>query len=109
MAKEAGGYAVTITASWSGKYIISVSAEGKDGKDYSASFILRTTFEPDQSDVQEQPDSTGEIISSDTLQEDPGFTSDDASDWGNQSDDAVDMIPDQSSEEFADESSGWES
>ena len=109
VAKEAGGYAVTITASWSGKYIISVSAEGKDGKNYSASFILRTTFESDQSDVQEQPDSTGEIISSDTPQEDPGFTSDDASDWGNQSDDAVDMIPDQSSEEFADESSGWES
>lgn len=109
VAKEAGGYAVTITASCSGKYIISVSAEGKDGKNYSASFILRITFESDQSDVQKQPDSTGEIISSDTPQEDSGFTSDDASDWGNQSDDSVDMIPDQSSEEFADESSGWES
>lgn len=116
VAWDSDGYMVTLVISSSGEFKITAQAKGKNGKTYTDYFILKA----DYSTSDDQQDSTNEIISSDTEQTDPGFTSDGTDSWADQGSDSVDMVPDQnnasadavpdqSTDDFSDESSGWES
>lgn len=103
--KITDGYNVTMVITSAGSYKITVSAKGKDGKDYIAAFILTAS---DSSELGQAGD-TDEIISSNTSQEDFGFISDDIDNLDDQNGTYVDMIPYQNSDVFSDEGSGWES
>ena len=104
-------YGVTIKGFQSGYFTITFNAVGADGTtNYTDSFQLaikeQSISEQNPSDISEtDPVNPGWT---ETPEEDSDFTSDDATGWGEQNNDYVDIVPDDDGEGFTGDSGNWE-
>lgn len=104
-------YGVTIKGFQSGSFTITFNAVGADGTtNYADSFQLAIK---EQSISEQNPSDISETDSvnpgwTETPEENSDFTSDDATGWGEQNNDYVDIVPDDDSEGFTGDSGNWE-
>ena len=103
-------YGVTIKSFRPGIFRITLNVTGTDETNYTASLLLTVK------DAAVSTENTGDASGTDPAndgwnevpEEDGGFTSDVAAGWGDQSNDAADMVPDDSSTGFTGAGASWE-
>ena len=103
-------YGVTIKSFHPGIFRITLNVTGTDETNYTASLLLTVK------DAAVSTENTGDASGTDPAndgwnevpEEDGGFTSDVAAGWGDQSNDAADMVPDDSSTGFTGAGASWE-
>lgn len=103
-------YGVTIKSFCPGIFRITLNVTGTDETNYTASLLLTVK------DAAVSTENTGDASGTDSAndgwnevpEEDGGFTSDITAGWGDQSNDAADMVPDDASTGFTGAGASWE-
>lgn len=105
-------YAVTIKGYSTGIFKITLNVTGTDETSYTASLILTvkdSTVSDENTGDASGTDSANEGWDEVPAEEDGDFTSDTTAGWGDQSDDYVDIVPDDDSTGFTGAGASWES
>ena len=105
-------YEITVTGSKVGSVTISVSALGADKKTTYDAVVTVEVLSPDGGQAVSTDSSNSDAASddwSDNSTDSSDFTSDNTSDWGDENDNTVDIIPNESQDDFSAEEGSWES
>ena len=105
-------YEITVTGSKVGSVTISVSALGADKKTTYDAVVTVEVLSPDGGQAVSTDSSDSDAASddwSDNSTDSSDFTSDNTSDWGDENDNTVDIIPNESQDDFSAEEGSWES
>ena len=105
-------YEITVTGSKVGSVTISVSALGADKKTTYDAVVTVEVLSPDGGQAVSTDPSDSDAASddwSDNSTDSSDFTSDNTSDWGDENDNTVDIIPNESQDDFSAEEGSWES
>lgn len=105
-------YEITVTGSKVGSVTISVSALGADKKTTYDAVVTVEVLSPDGGQAVSTDSSDSDAASddwSDNSTDSSDFTSENTSDWGDENDNTVDIIPNESQDDFSAEEGSWES